>query len=116
VLESSDADSVVQAHSALIQKGAERFLEEYFALYSDFPPSALTSRVWANEFYRLVTAPTRAEADLLGELTHCDAAGNTKRRLPLAPQVSTNVPDELAVALERSFWKAGFRIRNEMAT
>ena len=115
VLESSKADAGIFAQSARVQNGAAQFLEEYLDTYAGIPAEALVSRVWANEFYRLVTNPAPEEAELLGGLTHSDSAGDTKRRLPIAKKLEGASQDELLQALEQSYWKAGFRIRNGMA-
>jgi predicted HAD superfamily hydrolase len=115
ILESSEADVEGCELSGRVQKGATQFLEEYLATYEGIPATALASRVWANEFYRMVTKPTREEAELLGDLTHSDSAGHTRRRLPIAPRFSLDNAPDLSQALERSFWKAGFMVRNGLA-
>ncbi len=115
ILESNDLDGDHLALSACIQSGAQQFLEEYLDIYQDIPAAALASRAWAGNFYRLVTAPTLEEAELLGELTHSDAAGDTERRLPLAPKLATSDPQRVAEAMTQSYWKAGFKVRNEPA-
>jgi predicted HAD superfamily hydrolase len=115
VLESSDADAEARALSARVQKGAGQFLEEYLDTYRSIPAVALTSRVWADEFYRLVTAPSLKEAELLGDLTHSDAAGDTQRRLPIAPRLRADGLRDISLSLKQSFWKAGFLVRNGLS-
>jgi hypothetical protein len=114
VLEESEVDRLERAKSARIQAGASSFLADYMEIYGSFPPSALSSRFWGAPFHRLVTSPTKEEAELLGELTHSDSAGGTERRLPIAPRMGTADRKALARGLERAYWKAGFRIRNGM--
>jgi predicted HAD superfamily hydrolase len=115
ILESTETDAESYALSARVQKGAEQFLEEYLAIHGGIPAVALASRVWANEFYRLVTEPTLEEAELLGDLTHSDSAGDTRGRLAIAPRLPADNPAEVSEALERSYWKAGFMVRNGLA-
>jgi len=112
ILESSDIDAGCREFSARVQKGAGQFLEEYLAAYEGIPAEALASRVWGNEFYRLVTQPTLEEAELLGDLTHSDSAGDTRRRLPIAPRIPAGDAPDISQAYDRSFWKAGFLVRN----
>ena len=52
------------------------------------------------------------EADLLGDLTHSDALGDTTLRLPLAPKIGRGHPIKSIKASEQSYWKAGFKVRN----
>jgi predicted HAD superfamily hydrolase len=112
ILETNDSDREVRELAARVQHGAGAFLEEFLASHKDIPPVALASRGWANEFYRLVTNPTMEEAELLGDLTHSDALGDTTLRLPLAPKIGRGHPIKSIQAGEQSYWKAGFKVRN----
>ncbi len=112
ILEANETDGQVRELAARLQTGADAFIEEFLASHKDIPAVALASRGWANEFYRLVTGPTMEEADLLGDLTHSDALGDTTLRLPLAPKIRRNHPVESIKASEQAYWKAGFKVRN----
>ena len=94
---------------ARLQRGATTFIDELLATYGDLV-TTLESRAWAERFFDLATAPSRADADLLGDLTHGDVAGDATVRLPLARSIGSGpVPVD---ALDQSFWKAGFIARN----
>jgi predicted HAD superfamily hydrolase len=112
VLENEEWDAEGRALRSRLHKGAERFVEEYCDTYRDLPASLLASRNWASEFYRLVTAPTPVEAEVLGDIMHSDEAGGTQLRLPLAPRLDIADREGLAAALERCYWKAGLTVRN----
>jgi predicted HAD superfamily hydrolase len=114
VLEDHGVDAESQELSARLQRGASAFLRDYLEIYARIPGAALNTGVWANEFCRLVVHPTREEAELLGDVTHSDAFGDTTTRLGLAPRIDDQ--DDLPAAFERCFWKAGFRVRNQMET
>jgi len=110
VLESNDADRDVGRLAARLQNGAAQFVDEFLGAYGDIPADGLNSRAWAAEFYRLVSDPDSEEADLIGDVTHSDAAGDTSRRLPLAPKVKDR--KEALEVVAHNFWKAGFIVRN----
>lgn len=112
VLESNDTERAISGFAARLQKGAADFIDEFVSAYGSIPPEALNSRVWAADFYRLVTDPTTDEAALLGDLTHGDVAGDTSIRLPLAPVAERldEKPDRVAPC----YWKAGFIVRNAL--
>jgi predicted HAD superfamily hydrolase len=112
ILETNETDRQMRELAARVQAGAGAFVQEFLASHKDIPAVALASRSWADEFYRLVTNPTREEADLLGDLTHSDALGDTTLRLPLAPKVGRGHPIQSIKASEQSYWKAGFKVRN----
>jgi predicted HAD superfamily hydrolase len=112
VLEDSPAEDAANFLRARLQEGAEAFVNDYLELYSTVPAAAFTSSLWANEFYRLVSAPTKGEAELLGDITHSDSAGPTGSRLPIAPRSGKRDQAGIAKDLERAYWKAGFRVRN----
>lgn len=108
VIESNDTEKSIAELAARLQKGAADFIAEFLSAFGGIPPEALNSRAWGAEFYRLVTAPAPDEAELLGDLTHGDVAGDTSIRAPLAPAVAS--PEYEAAA--PYYWKAGFIIRN----
>ena len=98
---------------ARLQAGATLFIESFLASYGTVPAEGLDSRAWGAPFHRLVTAPTAAEAGLLGDVSHSDKAGASAARLPLAPRIED--PADLLAAMKRCFWPAGFRARNGSA-
>jgi predicted HAD superfamily hydrolase len=112
VLENDGWDAEGRALRSRLQKGAERFVEEYCDTFRDLPARLLGSRNWASEFYRLVTAPTLQDAETLGGIMHSDEAGGTQLRLPLAPRLDIAGREGLEAALERCYWKAGLAARN----
>lgn len=112
VLEESQSDTQIRALSARLHVGAAQFMDDFLETFECMPANALSSRAWAQQFYRLVTQPTLEETELLGDVTHCDSFGDTRRRLPIAPRLTAKDEDAIATGLDQSYWKAGFMVRN----
>jgi predicted HAD superfamily hydrolase len=108
--EANSTDMAMCRLAQRLQLGAGEFVHDFRSVFGDIPAAGLDGKAWAGEYFRLVTAPTPEEAALLGDVTHSDAAGETSRRLPLAPLISD--PDAAFETAHRSFWKAGFLVRN----
>ena len=110
VLENSIEEQRGAALGQRLQRGALAFIDAFLTAYGDVPAESLNSREWAADFYRVVTNPSRAEAELLGALTHSDSAGETSLRLPLAPAIDGS--DGAPAYDEHIYWTSGFVIRN----
>lgn len=101
------------AVAAQIQEGALAFVKEALRTLSVTPSKAesLATSQWATPFLRLIVSPTREEAELLSNITHCDAPTDTRVRTSLAtklPLWSRLNPRAYKKAREKAFWKAGF--------
>jgi predicted HAD superfamily hydrolase len=110
IIESNDDERAASALAARLQRGAAAFVDDFLSAYGSVPAEGLNSRSWGSEFYRLVTDPTPAEAELFGDLTHSDAAGDSAVRLPLAPKIADR--SGAGDAIDRCYWKSGFMVRN----
>ena len=110
IIESSAVEDEACRLAARLQRGAAEFIDDFLSSYGDVPAGGLNSRAWGAGFHQLVTDPSPADAELLGDLTHSDAAGDTAARLPLAPKVSD--PRTAGNIVESCYWKSGFIVRN----
>lgn len=112
VLEEAHAEEEDYRSKAMrAQAGVRRFVNDYKYLLDHFDPESLSSPAWAMAFERLVTKPTKEEAELLGSLTHPDAPGSTRDRLPLAQRLPWKHrihKGRVKRSRKASFWKAGF--------
>ncbi len=112
IIESNAFEDEAARLAARLQRGAAAFVEEFLASFGDVPADGLNSRAWGAAFHSLVTDPSRADAELLGDLTHSDAAGDSAVRLPLAPKVDGT--SSAGDAFGRCYWPAGFVVRNAL--
>ncbi len=112
VLEAAHAEEEDYRSKAMrAQVGVRRFVDDYKYLLDYFDPESLSSPAWAMAFERLVRNPTKEEAELLGDLTHSEAPGSTRDRLPLAQRLPWKHrihKGRVKRARNASFWKAGF--------
>lgn len=116
ILEKSHHDETMQGLSFRLQEGAESFIEAIMPMVMTVGAPHLVSTDWAEPFFRLVTNPTREEAEYLGEVTHSDAPTGTNVRIKLAPDLSVDAKryskNIYLDALEQCYWKAAFKLRN----
>ena len=116
VLEDSKADQNMQGLSFRIQEGAEAFIERIMPSVLALGVEHLVSTDWALPFFRLVMSPNLEEAEYVGEITHSDAPASTSVRLKLAPKLEDKAgrynKNEYLDALDESYWKAAFKLRN----
>ncbi|CAK0744283.1 hypothetical protein CCP4SC76_1480001 [Gammaproteobacteria bacterium] len=116
VIESNQEDQAIQQLSARVQSGAMHFIESAMPVILSIGYANFVSKDWSGPFFRLVNAPTREEAEYLGDITHSDSATDTKQRLALAPRTPRSLfgikGRKFSAAYDASYWKAGFVARN----
>jgi len=116
VFEHNPADLVVQGLAERVQQGALHFIDMAMPYVEHVGLESLVSTTWAQPFYRLITEPTLEEADHLGEISHSDIASDTTRRLLIAEKLNLwwfkKWTPKYRQALDQSFWKKGFLLRN----
>lgn len=59
-------------------------------MLDNFSLESLLSHEWIKPFMRLLKEPTKQEAEMFGNLTHSDTAGENSIRHYLSPKVSEN--------------------------
>ncbi|PRE16403.1 hypothetical protein C6P78_13530 [Burkholderia multivorans] len=118
ILEDNNEDVIVQSHAAVLQAGARQYIDSVLPTVIALGYEHFISSEWGKPFFRLVARPTKAEAALLGALTHSDSAGDTSLRLRLAEKVTADGSqhsEQVAASRARAFWKAGFDVLNSTA-
>ncbi|MDD2767855.1 MAG: hypothetical protein PHT19_03910 [Methylococcus sp.] len=116
ILENNPEDIEFQRLAARVQQGAMRFVQTVMPVVLSVGAENLVSTAWAEPFFRLVDNPSPEEAELLGDLTHSDAATDTRNRLPLAEKLDAGIARrkgaEYQAAYQQAYWKSAFKIRN----
>ena len=88
-------------------------------LIKSLPISCFNSIFLADNFMRLILAPSKVEIETLADITHSEAAGDNDGRLSLAKKLK--LKDRLFKTntyydeLNKSYWKQSFLIRNRRA-
>ncbi|MCX8000327.1 MAG: hypothetical protein N3A69_15475 [Leptospiraceae bacterium] len=105
------------AKAKKLQAGVLEYFEHNKFLFEKFPLEGLLSKEWAVPFVRLLTSPSKREAELLGELTHSDSLGKNSKRSKLAPELPLwhriLKTKRYWREFDHSFWKKGFLVRNQ---
>lgn len=116
ILEKLENESEYNTNAMKLQSGIIKYFEDHQYLLDNFSLESLLSHEWIKPFMRLLKEPTKQEAEMLGNLTHSDTAGENSIRHYLSPKVSENdKKTKNAIyqnALKESFWKTGFIVRN----
>lgn len=109
MLEQSDDDKRVQMLSASIQEGAWDFVTSIMDILLTMDKKIFLNRFWAEAFVNFVKQPTVEEARTFGVVTHSDAPGATLERSHLVSTPSSDAPEDIKEAEEKSFWKFAFQ-------
>lgn len=113
VLERNERESDYLRSADALHKGVRLFFQSFLDITGGVATAALLTDRWADEFFRLVLAPTEQEAEILGSLTHSDGVGDTRARLPIVEKLPPDTERaQVEQGLVRSFWRYGFRVRN----
>jgi predicted HAD superfamily hydrolase len=116
IRQSDPGDTDRNRNIELLQEGAMQFVDEYAALRKRFPNLHVPRQVAMAQLKRVIRYPTRAEAQLIGDIPHPNAHGDFSKR-PIAPRYTTwsllTQPGRSRRALMRDFWRIG---RNRRAS
>lgn len=115
----TDAERAYLSSAIKIQDGITQFFEYISPLIKSLPVSCFNSIFLADNFMRLILAPSKVEIETLADITHSEAAGDNDGRLSLAKKLK--LKDRLFKTntyydeLNKSYWKQSFLIRNRRA-
>lgn len=115
----TDAERAYLSSAIQIQDGITQFFEYISPLIKSLPVSCFNSIFLADNFMRLILAPSKVEIETLADITHSEAAGDNDGRLSLAKKLK--LKDRLFKTntyydeLNKSYWKQSFLIRNRRA-
>lgn len=115
VFEDAAFEQERQATASLMQAGALAFVDAFLGQWEQPQTLALPPQLVVRALAGLLQAPTRHEAELLGNLPHVEGFGDVQVSRPIArPGHSVFNPfrlRQLAEQYRSSFWRAGFRRR-----
>lgn len=113
LLEENPGELSTRESAMKIQEGIMEFIEKAIQILQPVGFDGLVTTDWAEPFYRLVKSPTMEEANVMGEITHAEALGDTLIRKPIALKLNeedkTNKFNEF---YQNAYWKAAFLKRN----
>lgn len=118
VLEGLDHEETYNQCAMQLQAGVQSYFKDQRYLLGFLSTEALISGEWMVPFMKLLTNPSREEADLFGALTHSDTTGSNHIRHEIAPKLSRWAlvwkGRRYAAAMKAAYWKAGFIARNRL--
>lgn len=116
VFDRNDNDEEKLAAARLLQEGALDFVRDFHAIAKLLPfPLTISPAAAIQPLARVLSQPTRLEAEKLGDITHAQGFGDVYVAEPLAkpPGAVRSLGDlkKLQLRFRRSLWKPGFKRR-----
>jgi predicted HAD superfamily hydrolase len=116
VLDRNDNDEEKLAAARLLQEGALDFVRDFHAIAKLLPfPLTISPAAAIQPLSRVLSHPTRLEAEKLGDITHAQGFGDVYVAETLAkpPSAVRSLGDlkKLQLRFRRSLWKPGFKRR-----
>lgn len=106
VLQAPDRSEQQGRELQSIHDGAIAFAEDYMRCPVMEGRPMLPAKVAAEEFFRVLNAPTVEEAAMLGQLGYCDNLGSSSLHVAAQLRATTN-PAEMVEDFNRAHWKQG---------
>ncbi len=111
IRDESDVDDHRTAVAGWLQQGALAYVADYGALRQRYPHLRIPRATAVMRLARLLQAPSRTQAEHLGEIMHCEGVGHrhTKQHIarPPAPRRLLMQPWRARQELRAAYWKAG---------
>ncbi len=113
LLEDNPSELSTRESAMKIQQGIMDFVEKALHISQLVKLDNLVTTDWAEPFYRLVRNPSIEEANVIGEITHAEALGDTVVRHPIAMKLNEDDrKNKFNDYYNYAYWKAGFLKRN----
>jgi len=106
IRQAADKSNEFSLHLRAIHEGALAFTEDFQRCSAMSSLPSLPSHLAAEQILRVIMQPTSEEADMLGELTHCDNLGSTSMHSTAVLRSTTN-PADLLEDYQKATWKQG---------